>query len=534
MVLAFLFSLTTVQAVQANESGKSGIEPRQRYLLLDQRLISNTENTELKLGTVKRHPANPMLKDELPWEVEGSHMYHSVVFDPQDKLYKCWYYSHWWSNDRKAAEMRKHIKASPKAVVEGQKADRLAYMIATSKDGINWIRPKLDLYLYKGKPTNIIIITDEGFGVTLDKYETDPERRYKAMFQDDWHGRLYTSYSADGIHWSKRKDTKAYVSGDTLNHAYWDPHARQYVAFTRVFSHGDYGIDTNDNIRLPWRPGKKGDKAVVTGQRTVARLTSKDFVNWTEPEIVFQYGHDLRQIYHMPTFYCHGVFLGLPAIYDYNQFYNFAKLDLEKDLGFTRQPVGPELMDELKDAGKSQRIWPGLAWSTDTKDWKWVGQRGEPIIPLSEDKNSVEWGMIFAGYEPLVLDDEIRIYYSAQKMKHDGWWPGWIGLATLRADGWTGYVPKDESKDAVVETKPVVCSGKKMSLAADAEKGSIVVTLTDAKGKTLASSKPLRDSKPYTSVKWKKGFKLSKYRGQQVRLKFTINNAKLYSFKFDK
>ena len=128
MVLAFLIALAGAQAVQANESGKSGIEPRQRYLLLDQRLISSMENTELKLGTVKKHPANPMFKDELPWEVEGSHMYPCVVFDPEDNLYKCWYWAHWWSTDKKAIEMRKHIKAGPKAVVEGQEADRLAYM----------------------------------------------------------------------------------------------------------------------------------------------------------------------------------------------------------------------------------------------------------------------------------------------------------------------------------------------------------------------------------------------------------------------
>ena len=41
MVLAFLIALAGAQAVQANESGRSGIEPRQRYLLLDQRLIQS-------------------------------------------------------------------------------------------------------------------------------------------------------------------------------------------------------------------------------------------------------------------------------------------------------------------------------------------------------------------------------------------------------------------------------------------------------------------------------------------------------------
>ena len=177
-------------------------------------------------------------------------------------------------------------------------------------------------------------------------------------------------------------------------------------------------------------------------------------------------------------------------------------------------------------------MWPGLSWSPDNKDWRWVGQRGEALIPLSEDRKSIEWGCIFAANAPIVLDDEIRIYYSAQPGKH-GWNPGHLCLATLRLDGWAGYEPKDESKDPVVETQAILCSGQTLSLAADAENGSIVVTLKDAKGNTLAESESLTGSEPYAAVIWKNGFKLSAHRGQLVQLKFTINHAKLYSFMFD-
>jgi len=106
-------------------------------------------------------------------------------------------------------------------------------------------------------------------------------------------------------------------------------------------------------------------------------------------------------------------------------------------------------------------------------------------------------------------------------------------LATLRLDGWAGYEPKDDSKDAFVETRPVLCNGETLSLATDAEKGSIVVTARDAKGNTLAESEPVTGSKPYAPVTWKNGLKLSAHQGQRVQLKFTVNHAKLYSFMFD-
>ena len=499
-------------AVSAEGVRKPGMEPREKYLLLDQRLISSVDNAALKLGVVKKRPANPVLKDELPWEIDGSHMFANVVLDPDDRLYKCWYYS-------RIKKIKKNITPGPEATKQIGKRTSFALLYATSKDGIRWDKPKLKFYLYKGKPTNIISFGTVEAGVYRDPYDPNPQRRYKMLSNsiESPGGRLHTSFSADGIHWSQHKDTKISTSADSHNHVFWNPQAREYVAISRAFSHGKMGYDL-DCKTIPWLGG------FVVGQRVVIRSTSKDFVKWSAPEIVFEYGHTRRQIYAMPSFYTHGIFLGLPMIYDTNQSY-------EKRL--KEEKLTPELEVELKDAGTSMRIWPGLTSSPDTKNWSWVDQRGKALIPLSEDPESVEWGMIFAAFSPIILDDEIRIYYSAQKKRHDFWQPGWLGLATLRADGWAGYEPKDESKDAVVETQAIVCNGRTLSLAADAENGSIVVTLKDAKGNALTESLPLSGSKPYMPVQWKKGFKLLAHKGKHVRLGFKINHAKLYAFKFD-
>jgi len=394
-------------------------------------------------------------------------------------------------------------------------------LYATSRDGIHWNKPKLDAYLYKGKPTNIVNWRDHGTGVFKDVSETNPERRYKMLSKGGSHGgRLQVAFSPDGIHWSKQNDTKITTSGDTHNNAFWNPLTREYVGITRAFSQGKMGYDLPGGI--PWVGG------FVVGQRVVARSTSKDFVKWSAPEIVFEYGHDQRQVYSMPTFCTNGLFLGLPVIYDNAGSYDEGQA---KEKGFARQDVTPALESELSNAGTSNRMWPGLSWSPDTKDWSWVGQRGQAVIPLSEKAGSHEWGCIFAANAPIILEDEIRIYYSAEPGKH-GWNPGNLCLATLRADGWAGYQTGDDSEAGVVETQPISCDGNVLSIAADSDNGSVSVALIDAQGKTLATSQSVTGSKPYAPVQWNNGFQLSAHRGQKTQLRFTISNAKLYSFRF--
>jgi len=71
-----------------------GVDPaRNRFLLLDSRLIEKVENARLAVGAVKKHPANPLFGQELSWETDISHMYPNVVYDWQEQIYKIWYYT---------------------------------------------------------------------------------------------------------------------------------------------------------------------------------------------------------------------------------------------------------------------------------------------------------------------------------------------------------------------------------------------------------------------------------------------------------
>jgi len=67
------------------------IPPRPKYLLLDSRIIESAEGVKLVLGKVVKHPANPLFKEDKPWEVRFDNLYPNVLYDEQDLTYKCWY-----------------------------------------------------------------------------------------------------------------------------------------------------------------------------------------------------------------------------------------------------------------------------------------------------------------------------------------------------------------------------------------------------------------------------------------------------------
>jgi len=178
-------------------------------------------------------------------------------------------------------------------------------------------------------------------------------------------GRVHVAFSPDGIQWSKLHDAKISTAADTHNNAFWDPLAGEYVGISRGWSKGKMGYDLKDDPH-PW--GGKG--GWVGGERIVVRAESKDFDKWSAPEEILR-GHGNGQTYAVPAFFCEGLYLGLPVILH-------------------------------------GRMHPELAWSPDTEKWHWIDQ-GEALIPLSEDRDSIEWGCIFAADAPVAWRDGFEL-----------------------------------------------------------------------------------------------------------------------------
>ncbi|MHC4176312.1 MAG: hypothetical protein ACYSWU_02330 [Planctomycetota bacterium] len=59
--------------------------------MLDLRIIDDTQNAELTLGTAKKDPRNPLFTEDRPWEPRYDNVYANVIYDGQERLYKCWY-----------------------------------------------------------------------------------------------------------------------------------------------------------------------------------------------------------------------------------------------------------------------------------------------------------------------------------------------------------------------------------------------------------------------------------------------------------
>ena len=261
----------------ANEVNSTG----KRFLLLDSRMVAQTENAKLTLGTVKKSEANPLFGEDKHWEKRFDNFYGNVIFDTEEGLYKCWYSP--FIVDLSAKGMTLEDRKKPYVPPKDR---QMAICYAVSKDGIHWEKPNLDLVDYEGsKKNNIILRWPHGAGIFKDTHETNSDQRYKVIY---WG--LNVSASKDGLNWAhplKLEDVK--VAGDTHNNAFWAPTLNQYVAITRTW---------------------------VKGIRQVARIESKDFFHWSPAEVVLQGTTTNLQPYAMTAFYYGGVYLGLVDIHE--------------------------------------------------------------------------------------------------------------------------------------------------------------------------------------------------------------------------
>ncbi len=441
----------------------------EKKLLLDSRVIDRVENAVLRVGTVHKARSNPLFGEDKPWEVRVDNMYPTVVFDKQKGIYRCWYNT--FLEDVNAwyyAEMG------------------LCY--ATSRDGLHWQKPELDVVEFNGtRANNLVARKLHGAGVFMDAVDRDPARRFKMFFASGNHWgpkptpdptkvtspyTMAVAFSHDGVHWSKRTrcpriGPRRLGTGDTHNNALWVPEIGKYVGITRKWS----------------------------GGRVVVRTESPDFVGWTKAVDVMV-GQELAQTYSMPVFRYAGVYLGLVSIYN----------------------------------PQSGHVHCELAWSPDTIKWNRI-QPGTPLIATSKRRGHYDWGCVYAA-APVFTENDIRLYYGASDLGHEDDRKSFLALATLRPDGFAGYEPEVSDRQATIVTRPLTCTGKHLTLTADAQAGEIRVSLLDEDGKIRLESEPIVGNVTDKQVSWKNGGSLKTHIGSRVQLRATLHDAKLYAFAF--
>ena len=441
-----------------------------RFLLLDHRNIAETRNMKLSVGKVKKHPSNPLFIEDKPWEQRFDNLYGNIVFDEDEQLYKCWY-SPFIISNRCLPGMSLTERQAKK--YEGRKDMEMGICYAVSDDGLNWRKPNLGLVDYDGnKQNNLVWRGPHGAGIIKDQQETDPNRRYKTIFQG-----IKVSTSADGLNWSDTQKIECNSAGDTHNNAIWSTELGKYVAFTRTWAKTARKIvDMESKTNHGWC-------------RQVSRMESPDFVNWSDTEVIIDGSSWELQPYAMPVFKHADIYLGLIAIHDQ----------------------------------VSDRVWTELAWSADTKVWERINE-GEPLINCSSTELDYDYGCIYACLSPVFLDDEIRLYYGGSDWLHFGWRRGCLALATLRPDGFAGYEQIDQSISGNLKTTPFSYSGEQLKVSADiASKGIIDLKIIDSNN-SIVAQKQLTQSVTDETV-----FYNDSIYGK-IKIEFSVKDAKLFSF----
>ena len=456
----------------------------QKQFFVDDYIIASKKMVNRVLNQPVKYEGNPIIELKPAQKVDGKEFVivgGSVIYDEEEQLFKMWCegatYS--WTNN--------------------------AVCYATSKDGIHWELPKLGLYEYLGSKDNNIVFRsarmagDTSPAVFKDPVAKDPERKYKMLHK---RGRKTTdgvriAFSPDGIHWTDGPDKPVIAVSDSPNSALWDPKLGKYVAHTRHNMIYD---------------------SVFT--REVLQSESDDFVTWRTHGVIMKADEKdppwSRQFYNMEWMPYEDVYFGFISVYH-------------------------------TLPGMETKITPGLDWidkvdiqlsfSRDGRTWHRAGQR-QVFVPNGTSRDDFDHAMIYVMQHPIVVGDEIWIYYAGFNGRH---WAtkrkelqgGAVGLAKLRLDGFISM----DAGDGILTTKLFKMAGKRLVVNADARWGSAKVEILDASGNPIGGfskddAAPITGDHVRHTVAWGSRFDVGELQGKPIALRFHMDRSKLYSFVF--
>lgn len=475
--------LLTMCAVAAGN--EFAIVPGQRELFLDDVGIKDLKNVERVVHKPRRHPENPLLSPDTPWE-RGCQVYGTANYDEAAKLFKLWYLT--GPKDRGLTPLKLDgYERAPHTTMA-------AY--AESEDGIHWTKPALGIFPYDGDTQNNLLgigrFNCEGISVLHDPHDADPNRRWKCVYwdhgsggwevrnggpyckggpDDGWH----VAFSADGIHWQRYEGNPVIAKYcDTNQNVLYDPRLKKYVGYSR-FNFG----------------------------RRLARTESEDFEHWSEPQLVLECDAadgPATQIYGAGVDLYEGIYLAMIWIYR---------------------------------EGSDGKIDTQLATSRDGIAWTRVGNRAT-WLELG-DEGSWEGGMVRSVERIIPRGDELYIYYCGVHGAHTGpkiknvvrKHPVQIGLLTQRRDGFVSL--RAGESEGTILTQPFALPGDDIHVNVDAPRGSLVVELLDENGDAVATSTPLTGDLLNEPLRWAQG-NPADAKGETVSLRFRLRNADLYSY----
>jgi len=351
---------------------------------------------------------------------------------------------------------------------------------AESKDGITWTKPALGVFEQEADPANNLIRLGEDKTQNIDVMLNPRPGQYPGKFLaiHNQKGGVFVSSSEDGKVFTMLPQPAAIdYHSDTHNNFVYDEVGERWLLFCRPRAYaGDH-------------------------KRRTSVQESKDLKSWTHERVILIPEEDERpEYYGMGVFRQHDLFFGLRQSYD--------------------------RADAL--------LYPEWVWSGDGEHWAAIGTH-PPAIPLGP-KGAWDAGMILVAESPVVVGDEVRFYYGGFALSHDmPENPCAIGLATAERDRLIGLRPSGEEPGYVLTRPFIVPEGAKLRLNATvADGGAIRVEIrTDYnkkfEGYLFDDSDPQTASSFEAPATWR-GKELHTLAGQEVRLRFELTNAALFTY----
>jgi hypothetical protein len=476
-----------------------------RQLFVDDFLIDNT-TLKREFHYPERYAGNPILKPETPVELNKGLMPSAamisdgVCYDPQAAEFKMWYHAGW----------------------------RDGTMLATSQDGLHWIRPNLDV-----EPGDNRVIPKRpklirhGAAMVLDSYTTDPQQRFKMLLYEGNATSAYTS--PDGIHWTDQG--KVTECGDNAT-MFYNPFRQKWVYSIRLYRMGrarDY-YETTDFLQgMHWNPADESpwencDTLDLPDPAMLAMMPKPEEIKAEANAAGKTYDQMLKSV--------------RSGYGDPVQLYNLDAIPYESIMlgvyGILRGPTTGQVWDKLRIVKRNDLE---LAYSRDGFNW----DRPDRTPFLACTRHDGDWD---AGYLHIgvgictVMGDKLYFYYSgwsgkSPQLGNKTYAGGATGVAMLRRDGFASMNAGDEQ--GALTTRPVTFKGKYLFANVAAPQGELKAEVLDENGAVIApfsadNCVAVTGDHTKVQVTWKGAGDLSALAGKIVKFRFLLKQGELYSF----
>jgi hypothetical protein len=453
-----------------------------RELFVDRSLVEKMSGTELRMHTPQS--AGVALTLDRPWEgiVSG---YFTVLQDGERRLM--------------------YYRGRP-STTRGDASDeaREVTCVVESADGIHWTRPRLGLFEVSGTFDNNVCLVEpktvtHNFCPFLDARPGVPAgERFKAV-GGTGSGGLFGYSSPDGIHWKSVSERPLITKGyfDSQNIVFWSTHEGRYLCYFRT-----------------WR----------NDVRWVARSTSTNFLDWSEPQEMEFGGAPAEHIYvsqTQPYFRAPHLYLGLAVRFNQGRHAltdeQVRALDLENPRNYAelRNDDSDVVLLSSRGGNHYDRTFlesylrPGL----DPRNW--VARANYPALGLLQTS-------------PTELSMFVGRHYGQPSIH--------LERMTLRLDGFVSvHAPYSGGE---LTTVPIVYDGSELEVNVETSAaGSLRVELQNEAGEalpgvTLGESDEIIGDSVERKVRWKGDGDLGRWSGKPVRVRFVMKDADLYSYRF--